>query len=512
MSDTVVAGYRLVHELGAGRFSTSWLGQDPAGAAVVVKLLRSYAPDPGSAQRFIAEAQRLATSRDLDHPNVAHLLSGGVAIAQSLFLVYESGGEQTLADELRARGRVAPARALELCAQVAEGLAAMHKVFVLHLNLKPANIALTRLPDGTEQAVLLDVATAHLLSKSGVRPTLPLPLATAAYLAPEEAPDGRADLYSVGVLLFQLVSGRLPFMGATAHDLLRAHREQAPLRLRDAGRKVNEEFEALLSRLLSKDPTQRYSGGDELAVVLRSLIPIADKTPTEDDAGHDDPPPVAREPQLDPALERALLGEVPPQPIEKAPGVPDWMPRTWPAWWPRAAIAAAAAALLVALALTRKSTTAAVRPSPGSAAPARVDADAAAPRDSAAATAPAASAKVAGPGNGLPPVAAEPALVRPVSSADERKRPSPFAKQFDRAQKQLWTGQIPAAEATLHQIFAGPHLARRDRARAAKLMGEAETKRGNRPAALDWYRKATGLYDNAADREKVARKMRALQH
>ncbi len=563
MRDTVVAGYRLAHELGAGRFSSSWLGEDPVGVAVVVKLLRSYAPDSGSVQRFMAEAQRLASSRDLDHPNVAHLLSGGVAIAQSLFLVYQSGGEQTLADELRARGRVATGRALELCAQLAEGLAAMHRVGVLHLDLKPANVALTRLPDGTEQAVLLDVATAHLLAQSGVRPSMPLPLATAAYLSPEEAAgrpaDGRADLYSLGVLLYQLVSGRLPFMGATAEALLAAHREQAPLRLSDAGRKVNGELEALLARLLAKEPAQRFSSGDELAVVMRSLIPIADTAPMEDGpAAVDDPLPVVEAPRpepevatapvarevataLDPALERALLGEVPPQPADQAPGVPDWMPRLWPAWWPRVAIAAGVAiALLVALMLSRGSAPRAPRAAGARAAGARAVAppateragspsnlngapptsDRAAESSAAAtpATAPPAGRAAVQPSggdevtHGPPSSNAASALARAgaAPAAGQRSRPSPFAKQFDRAQKQLWTSQVPAAEATLQQILARPHLARRDRARASKMIGDAEAKRGNRPAARDWYRKAVKLYDVAADREKVARQLQAL--
>lgn len=575
LRDSVVAGYRLVHELGAGRFSTSWVGEDPNGVAVVVKLLRSPAPDPARVQVFIAEAQRLASSRDLDHPNVAHLISGGAATAQSLFLVYESGGEQTLLDELRGRERVEIGRALELCAQLAEGLASMHNAGVLHQDLKPANVALTRLADGTQQAVLLDAATAHLSSKSGARSSGPLPLATAAYLSPEAAAggamDGRADLYSLGVLLYQLVSGRLPFMGATADDLLRAHREHAPPRLRDAGRKVNAELDSFLTQLLSKDPAQRFSSGDELAVVLRSLIPIADTAPVQDGPGAEDvplpmvarvqpprprvePPPAAA--GVDAALERALLGEVPAQPPEKLPGVPEWMPRIRPLWWPRAAIGAAAAGalLLAALLLTRGKALApgdpqrAVRPEAAGAPPGQAAGTArgkgapdpgaksailpssraapavnATPNPGPAAGPPRSAAEPPRPAAGPSGAAAVPAGAAAASaghtesgpgnttpSTRGRARPSPFASQFDRAQKQLWTNKVPAAEATLQQILAQPQLARRDRARAAKMMGDAEAKRGNRPGALDWYRRAVTLYDAAADRERVARQMQSL--
>lgn len=512
MSGTVIAGCRLVHELGAGRFSTSWLAEDEGGVAVVVKLLRSYAPDPASVQRFVVEAERLASSSDLDHPHIAHLLSGGVTLASALFLVYQSGGEQTLADELRARGRVAPVRALELCAQLAEGLAIVHRAGVLHLDLKPANVALARLPDGTEQAVLLDVATAHLLASSGLRPSQPLPLASAAYLAPEEAPDGRADHYALGVLLYQLISGRLPFMGATADELLRAHREQPALRLRDAGRKVHAELEAVLARLLSKDPAQRYGDGDELAVVLRSLKPLADTAPMEDGPeAPEDPVPVVQAPRpepevapppppppLDPLLERALLGEVP-APEAAAPA------RRRPVWlWPAAAVVALGVAIAVVRVLTarRPHETAPLR-APAATGPATATGT---PTATGAATSTATATPTETPDPIAPPTPTTGSGTSPATTTrTSTSTPSPFARDLERAQKQLWTGQAPAAAATLQRVLASPKLQRHDRARASKLMGDAEQKRGNRAGATAWYRRALPLFDDPGEREKLER-------
>src|SRR5207302_418853 len=286
------AGCKLVHQLGSGRFATSWLAEAADGSSVVVKLLHAYAPDSATVQRFLAEVQRLAHLPELEHPSIAQLSSGGVQLGTALFVVYRSGGDATLADELRSRGRIVASRALELGAQLAEALGALHAGEVLHLDLKPANVALTRGPDGSERAVLLDSATAHLLARADAQEDDPLPLSTAAYISPEEAAGGvpgpRSDLYSLGALLFQCISGRLPVLGSTAEEMIAAHLEQSPLSLRDVGRKAHPQLEAALARALSKDPDQRFGSGEEMAEALRALVPVADRA----GAGAEPPAPV----------------------------------------------------------------------------------------------------------------------------------------------------------------------------------------------------------------------------
>src|SRR5919201_164947 len=168
LRESDVAGCKLIHQLGSGRFATSWLAETAEGTPVVVKLLHAYAPDAPMVQRFLAEVQRVAQLPELEHPSIAQLMTGGVQLGTALFVVYRSGGDATLADELRSRGRIVASRALELGAQLAEGLGARHHAGVLHLDLKPANVALVREPDRAERAVLLDAATAHLLSCAGV--------------------------------------------------------------------------------------------------------------------------------------------------------------------------------------------------------------------------------------------------------------------------------------------------------------------------------------------------------
>jgi len=490
-----VAGFKFLHELGAGRFSHSWLAEDARSHAVVVKLLRRYATDPNAVQRFLAEAERLAADPGLDHPNLAKPLSAGVHLVQALFLVYEHGGALTLADELRQRGRVPPARALELCAQICEGLAAAHRIGLVHRDLKPANVGLTRLSDGTEQAVVLDVATSHLLSGIGLREGGILPLSSAAYMSPEEAAgqplDARSDLYGVGVLLFQLLSGRLPLMGASADELLRAHRDQPPLRLRDIGRRLHDDVEMVLAHLLAKDPAKRPATGEEAAVLLRAVAPVAEIADADDEpAPVDDPllmgelseaesePPQMLPPAVDPGLERAMMGHVGPLEDE----VQGWTAFVPSSRWRWAALAGAAAAVLVAtLALRAK----APRPAP---------------------MAVPASARLAGP----PPAPVQtaalsaPAPVPEPPAPSAKPSPSPYAKNFERAQKALWTNRPTSAEAILRDVLKKRGLSRHDRAQASKLMGEAEAKRGNRARAGMWWRKSLALYEEPEERARVA--------
>src|ERR1700679_234674 len=96
-----IGSYTLAHELGGGRYATTWLAEASTGGGVILKLLRAYAPDTETTQRFLDEARVVGANLKLDHPTLSRVLDAGVHLGGSLFLVYESGGEQTLADELR---------------------------------------------------------------------------------------------------------------------------------------------------------------------------------------------------------------------------------------------------------------------------------------------------------------------------------------------------------------------------------------------------------------------------
>ena len=481
LRESDVAGCKLVHQLGSGRFATSWLAEAADGSSVVVKLLHAYAPDSATVQRFLAEVQRLAHLPELEHPSIAQLSSGGVQLGTALFVVYRSGGDATLADELRSRGRIVASRALELGAQLAEALGTLHGAGVLHLDLKPANVALVREPDRAERAVLLDAATAHLLAHAQVVDDgLPL-LSTAAYVSPEEAGGGeatpRSDLYSVGALLFQCISGRLPVLGSTPEELIAAHLEQRALTLRDVGRKAHPDLEVVLARALAKDPEERYASGEEMAAALREVIPVADRAA----AGAEAPAPVS-----DPIhvlngfpaeISDPLRGEQPQEALvelERSGG----RPRKW------LAIGAGAVAL-TALAIVA----------------ARRDQNSPPPIST---TAPAARTASAPP----PRAAAAPAA----TSEDLEEPSTPARATLRRAQLQVTAGDARGAEITLRPLLAQLELSRRELSHAMRLMGSAEARRGHRDAAVDWYRKSLRLTDDAAERARVVRIIQHLTH
>ena len=276
LASATVAGFKLVRQAGAGRFGTSWLGEAPEGWAVV-KLLHDFATDGQHVERFLDAAAEASLVRA---PNLAGLLTAGALPGGHLFVVYEFGGDDTLADVLRSQARLSPPRALDVCAEVAEGLAALHAQDILHRDLKAANVALWLDEDNSEMARLLDAATAHVVTRAKLRGAAPLPLSSAATTSPEEARgepvDARADLYALGVILFQALSGRLPVAGGSAAEILRSHREHPPLSLRDAGRKMPDALEATVARLLAKDREQRPSTAREVAQLLRSLVPLVE--------------------------------------------------------------------------------------------------------------------------------------------------------------------------------------------------------------------------------------------
>jgi serine/threonine-protein kinase len=231
------------------------------GRSVAVKLLLDDG-DPRSAARFQQEAQILAR---LQHPNVITVFDSG-ADGGERFIVMELVEGPTLRELLDTEGRLAPERAGEIASRLASALEFAHGKGVIHRDVKPSNVLLP--PDGGVK--LADMGIARLLSPEALTATLSV-RGTAAYISPEQVRgdrvDARADLYSLGCVLFEMLTGRTPFEGDIA-ALSYAHTHTPAPRVRSINPAVPAAMDELVAAMLEKNPARRPPTGEE---VQRSL-------------------------------------------------------------------------------------------------------------------------------------------------------------------------------------------------------------------------------------------------
>jgi eukaryotic-like serine/threonine-protein kinase len=228
---------------------------------VAVKLLLDYG-DPRSIARFEQEAQILAR---LQHPNVISVFDAGVDNGER-FIVMELVEGPTLRELLDTEGRLAPERASEIASRLASALGFAHDRAVVHRDVKPANVLLP--PDGGVK--LADMGIARLQSPEALTATLSV-RGTARYISPEQvrgdSVDARADLYSLGCVLFEMLTGRTPFEGDLA-ALSYAHTHTPAPRVRSINPAVPAALDELVAAMLEKDPARRPPNAEE---VERSL-------------------------------------------------------------------------------------------------------------------------------------------------------------------------------------------------------------------------------------------------
>ncbi|MET0388788.1 MAG: protein kinase [Polyangiales bacterium] len=261
---TLGGQYRIESLLGRGGMGCVYRGvQLSVNRAVAIKLITGTLPHPPEwVARFRREAE--ATAR-LSHPNSVRLFDFGVTEAEELYMVMELLEGQDLGCHLREHGPLSPLAALQITRQVLSALAEAHSLGVVHRDVKPDNVFLARVHGGDLVAKVMDFGIAGI-ERSSSRGRLTgagLVVGTPAYMSPEQAQghafDGRTDLYSVGVMLFELLTGHQPFEPNTAVSVLVAHVTQPPKRLSDFGVKLPQHagVQALLDGLLAKDPQQR---------------------------------------------------------------------------------------------------------------------------------------------------------------------------------------------------------------------------------------------------------------
>jgi serine/threonine-protein kinase len=262
--------YRAVRRIDAGGMGEIWEADDTLlGRRVAIKVLaEELAGDPVALRRFRREAR--ATAK-LDHPNVIRVYD--FIDGEAPFLVLELLEGHTLADRLRRDGALPALKAARIAAAVADGLDVAHRAGIIHRDIKPSNIMLTA--NGGVKVMDFGIAAAwEAHSTTGQQL-----LATASYTAPERIMGGRAspaaDLYSLGVVLYEMLTGRAPFLADTAEQLLRAHLEVAPRPVRSLVFWVPAEIAAACEGALAKDPAGRPASAGALAAQLRAAVEAA---------------------------------------------------------------------------------------------------------------------------------------------------------------------------------------------------------------------------------------------
>ena len=276
---TQLGPYQIVAPLGAGGMGEVYRARDARlGRDVALKVLpREVAASPDRLRRFEQEARAASA---LSHPNLLTVFDIGEAGGLP-YLVTELLEGETLRARLD-RGPLPAHRALELVAQLGRGLAAAHERGIVHRDLKPENVFLTR--DGHPK--ILDFGLAKVINPEeiatqiGGTPTQPrtepgLVLGTVTYMAPEQVrgqpADARSDIFALGVLLIEMITGRAPFRRASAAETMAAILKEEPPRIASSGLQAPPSIERIARRALAKAPGERYPTARALVAEIENL-------------------------------------------------------------------------------------------------------------------------------------------------------------------------------------------------------------------------------------------------
>jgi serine/threonine protein kinase len=275
---TRLGPYEIVASLAAGGMGEIYRARDPRlGREVAVKLIAGDgSASPERVRRFEQEARAVA---GLEHPHILAIHDVGIHEGRT-YIVFEQLEGETLRDRLQ-RGALPSRKAVELAAQMCQGLAAAHARGIVHRDLKPENIFLTR--DG--RVKILDFGLAKLTQApeedGSQQPTQTATdvgawVGTPGYVSPEQlrgAPaDARSDLFALGAVFYEMLTGQRAFRGATRADTLSAILERDPPGMTVPGGQVLPSLERLVRRCLEKDPEERFQSARDVGFALETLI------------------------------------------------------------------------------------------------------------------------------------------------------------------------------------------------------------------------------------------------
>jgi serine/threonine protein kinase len=280
---TKVGEYQILASIGEGGMGTVYSAVHPIiGKKVAIKVLAArLAKNKNAISRFVLEARAV---NDIQHPGLVDIFSFGRLTDGRHYYVMEYLEGRNLGDVLRERVSLPVAEALPLFIKVGRTLVAVHAKGIVHRDLKPENIfLLAAAPAGGQKVKLVDFGLAKLvegvpahLSAGGPRTAAGVNVGTPHYMSPEQCRgqkvDARSDLYALGVLLYEALTGRLPFDGATSVDIWQAHVENAPRPPIDLAPKViSPALNVIILRLLAKKAEDRFQTAADFCTALEEL-------------------------------------------------------------------------------------------------------------------------------------------------------------------------------------------------------------------------------------------------
>lgn len=282
MSGQTIGNYRIETLLGSGGMGQVFRATHVhLPRTVAIKVLHAqYASEPTFQARFLQEAQAAAA---LDHPNIVEIIDFGEANGR-LYLVMElveGGSVRTMLQQQPGGGQPLPLPlGVDFVRQAAEGLAYAHAQQMVHRDIKPDNLLLRQAPGTASGQQLYTVKITDFglarLAEGGVTTTHGLTMGTPAYISPEQAQalplDGRSDLYSLGVVLYEVSTGYLPFQTKGLSDAVFKHVYTEPPPPSQVRPDLPPRLEAIILRCLSKKPDDRYATGTDLATELNALL------------------------------------------------------------------------------------------------------------------------------------------------------------------------------------------------------------------------------------------------
>ncbi|MEW8268279.1 MAG: protein kinase [Candidatus Thiodiazotropha sp.] len=271
MPDTI-GRFNLIEEIGEGAMSIVYKAFDPEiNRTLAIKLLRGeVATDPEYRYRFLQEAK---AAGKLTHPNIVTIFDVG-EVEQGPYIAMEFLEGRTLEEMMESKAPISIREAVVYGIQLAEALDYSHNRGIVHRDVKPGNIIS---PDDGHTIRITDFGIAHVDSPNKEHRTrMGAVLGTPQYMSPEQVEgfpvDGRSDLFSLGVILYQLITGEKPFVSETLTSLLMKIVQEDPAPIKDKKGEIPHSLIKIVEKLLNKKPEQRFQTGKEVASELRSVV------------------------------------------------------------------------------------------------------------------------------------------------------------------------------------------------------------------------------------------------